>query len=234
MRIVFWNIQRLGESTPEVRSKAFEYLWRNRLFNPPADYIFLCELLQGATFPTPQNLTYRKENPYQLCYGCLDVNFADVVLNTYTPASTVAYQNVGFKDGNNFANLVDRALGFTLIKYGAQFLHTFVFHAPACKDSATKALFFLVCDLHEKLKGDIPWMVIGDLNVEPGDLVKLGLPFHLSDYIVAPAHPTKIGKTRDKVYDYVLCNFKANVRVQTIVCSPRHLGSDHYPILVEL
>lgn len=226
MKILFWNVQRLGHGTPQERKDAFTYLYEKRV---KPDLALFCELLPGGGFPKPNNLTYRRESIYQLCYGCLDENFADVPLASYTPDSTAEYQQAAFKGGNYFPNLVDRSVGY-LGNHGG--VEMYVFHAPATSGSARRAMSFLACDLDLK-HGLHPWLVIGDFNVEPDRLSLTDVGIELSCLVASPSEPTKISAKGDKTYDYVLCNFIDDVKVARIRCSPRTMGSDHYPILVE-
>ena len=111
-----------------------------------------------------------------------------------------------------------------------------------------QAVAFLACHLNYTYKNKA-WLVIGDLNVEPEDLVKVPVGIDLSGLILNTGEKTHIGKLRrirkarggevgllqgrDTELDYALCNFKNNARIARIRCSPRHHGSDHYPIVVE-
>lgn len=226
MKLVFWNVQRLGGGTPQARRQVIEDLVAKRV---KPDYAIFCELLQNIDFPTPYNLTYRRENPRQLCYGCIDTNGNSYQLKSYTPSATDDYKKAGFKGGNDFKQLADRSVAY-FAKVGG--VDVYAIHAPAGKGSAQKAMSFVACDLNQSFVNK-PWLLLGDFNVEPNILASSKVGIDLSSITAAPNEPTKIGKRRDRTLDYVLCNFVGSVSVSRVRCSPRTVGSDHYPILVE-
>ncbi|GLV54046.1 hypothetical protein KDH_08950 [Dictyobacter sp. S3.2.2.5] len=150
----------------------------------------------------------------------------------FIPEKTDTYKQAGFKGGNDFTNLADRALGFVGNVGGVD---VFVLHAPSGGQKngpAAKAVSFLACSLNEEY-GANPWLVVGDLNVEPFDLIQARVGINLVGLIKAPSDPTYIGRKKDKKYDYVLSNVTSGVFVDRIRSSPRGHGSDHYPIIVE-
>jgi hypothetical protein len=96
------------------------------------------------------------------------------------------------------------------------------------------AISFAVCSL-EAHHGSDPWILIGDLNIEPQMLYdkSLDVDIDLEDLISAPDRPTYIGGiggTPSK-FDYAINNIGATVTV--IRTSARFHGSDQLPILIE-
>ena len=241
MKIGFWNVERLSDGTDKDRKAAIKKVFRG--ISP--DYALFCELTTQCKFPKPWPLTYRKQSSSLLCYGCLDKDLDDIVLEAYLPDVTDDYRNANRKGGTDFRSLADRAVGHLGNVAGVE---VFVIHAPAGSSSAQKAVAFLACHLNYTYKNKA-WLVIGDLNVEPEDLVKVPVGIDLSGLILNTGEKTHIGKLRrirkarrgevgllqgrDTELDYALCNFKNNARIARIRCSPRHHGSDHYPIVVE-
>ncbi len=228
-RICFWNMRHLSDGTDDSRKNAITTVFKGI----KADYTLFCELTTKCVFPAFTNLTYRKESGAQLCYGCLDSDYDNIILTKYTPDATQAFSDAGFKGGNDFTELADRAVGYIGKVNGVA---VYVLHAPSGNKGrpAARALSFLACDLNAKYKAN-PWMVIGDLNVEPANLLTYSrtVGIAIGDLILTQAEPTYIGKKTNKLYDYALCNFVASAKIARIKCSPRSHGSDHYPIVVE-
>lgn len=228
-RLTFWNVRHLSAGSDDDRKNAIQAT----LKGCKADLMFFSELTTSSVYPAPQNLTYRKTNDHQLCYGCLNSAWNDVPLTRQIPTSTPDYRQGAFKGGNDFTELADRALGYygTVNAYG-QNIHIYMIHAPAAKGSAKKVMAFLGCYL-DSVHGANPWLLVGDFNVEPDELASAKVGIQLQDLILAPDEPTKIGKKRDKTYDYALCNFKTHATIKRVRTSARFHKSDHYPIAIE-
>ena len=159
MKIGFWNVERLSDGTDEDRKTAIKTVFGG--ISP--DYALFCELTTQCKFPKPWPLTYRKQSSSLLCYGCLDKDQDDIVLEAYLPDVTDDYRNANRKGGTDFRNLADRAVGHLGNVAGVE---VFVIHAPAGSSSAQKAVAFLACHLNYTYNNKA-WLVIGDLNVEP-------------------------------------------------------------------
>ena len=183
-RISFWNVQRLGATTDAARQSVLLTLAKNTA----TDLNLYCELTTLCTIPIAQNLTYRKENASQLCYGAVDVKGVHVKLTTKTPLATNGYRNAGFKGGNDFSQLAVRALAYAGKIGGA---HVFTIHANS-SNKAIKVMSFIASSLNAEF-AQTPWIAVGDFNVEPqvlagapvgikvGDLIrKSGLPTHFT------------------------------------------------------
>jgi hypothetical protein len=224
MRIMFWNLRHLGAGTDEFRKKAIKTVYDG--LKP--DYALFCELVTTSTFPAPVNLTYRLQNPYQLCYGCLDSAGNNFGLTRSVPTVTDVYKEANFKGGNDFTQLADRALGYVGIVGGA---HLYVLHAPSGGGSARKAVSFAACYLDETWGNTAKWVMIGDLNVEPSPLALSPVGIELGGLIMDPEVTTYIGPTKDKTFDYAMANFDVSVGRARV--SPRSHGSDHYPVYAE-
>ena len=216
MRILFWNVQRLGGVTDDVRRTIIG----NVFYAMVPDLILLCELTTASLIPKAQNITYRVKGKYQLCYGAIDANGTDIPLTRVNPAAGPKYANQ-FIGGNNFSNLVNRALA--CVGFYNNY-NIYVFHAPACQFGAERALTFLTYAL-DALHPGANWLVIGDLNIEPWNLSD-----YVQNYVFQSSSNTYIGGI-PKMYDYVLSNNFAGFTLNTVV--PSGPGSDHLPIVLD-
>jgi hypothetical protein len=232
---MFWNMQRLGKTTAQERTRAMQTIRKTRV---QPGRMFCCELLAGSTDLRAQNLTYRKKNAYQLCYGAQLEDGTNIQLQLYVPQASQAYRDAGYKGGNDFTQLCDRAVGYAGRADGVEL---FIFHAPA-SNNAVKTVSFLVSHLVERYGGPVSqnpaaqrWMVLGDFNVTPDKLKKSKVPLPWDEYILAGAVPTHPSRTRDSTLDYALCNYVNTIPRPTIVpvrISPRLNPSDHRPFQV--
>lgn len=216
MRLLFWNVQRLGASTDDARRTILGQV----LYARAPDHVALCELTTASTIPMHQNITYRHQNPWQLCYGFFDHNGTTQPLARVNPAAGVGYAGQ-FLGGNNFANLVDRALAHAGNIGGYE---VYVIHSPAYQTGANRAITFLahsLATLHGGINVGTPWMVVGDFNVEPHVTSAFVQGFILN------SGATYIGGL-PKAYDYVLTNRPGHVGVTTLI--PSGPGSDHLAI----
>lgn len=232
-KIFFWNVQRLGQGSEQARTKAIKTVMKS----VGADLYLFCELTKQCPFPASQNLTYRKEDARQLCYGCLNAQSQIVELEEVTPLVTDAYKQAGYKGGNDFRALTDRAVGYAQKVDGVDI---YVIHAIARSSEAEKVMAFLACYLDSVHKKK-PWLVIGDFNVIPDKLRLSRVGIAISDLMryTRISEPTFIGKLSElgrsrvrKRLDYALTNI-ADARVSIIRCSPRLHNSDHFPIVAE-
>jgi hypothetical protein len=214
MRLMFWNVQRLGASTDNARRTILS----SAMYAQAPNFVLLCELTTASQIPQAQNITYRRENPWQLCYGAFDSNAQTIMLTRQNPYAGQGYAGL-FDGGNNFANLVDRALAYAGV-YNNH--HVYVIHSPANQDGAERAITFLTYALNARHNGAY-WLVVGDFNVEPQNT---------SAYV--QGHIVNDGATFisgvPKAYDYALTNNTANVTVGSL--NPGGLASDHLPIIV--
>jgi endonuclease/exonuclease/phosphatase family metal-dependent hydrolase len=233
-KIFFWNVQRLGKGSDLARTKAIKTVIKS----VNADLSLFCELTRQCGFPASQNLTYRKEDERQLCYGCLDAASKTVELDEVTPLVTDAYTQAGYKGGTNFRELTDRAVGHAKKVDGVEI---YVIHAKAQSSEAEKIMAFLACYLDDLYKTTTPWLVIGDFNVIPEKLKRSRVGINLNDLMryTRVSEPTYIGKLSElgrsrvrKRLDYALTNI-TDARVSRIRCSPRLHNSDHFPIVAE-
>lgn len=221
MRFIWWNMQRLGRGTDTNR--AFGMAAVLGLDTPEVS--LLCELTTQCVDPLPLNYTYRAVTNGQLCYSVVAGTAAPNPPGIFTPGpATACYQQARFKGGDNFTRLTNRAPGLTVIAG----VPVYFFHAPASKSRAKKAVSYLACFLNET-HGNNPWILVGDLNIEPGDLEKAPVGINLADLIKEPDAPTfAVGLAGAKKYDYALSNI-ADLEVTVLNGSGY---SDHEPILV--
>ncbi|MGJ4788452.1 endonuclease/exonuclease/phosphatase family protein [Leptospira koniambonensis] len=224
-KVFFWNLKRLGAATEDIIQDKI----KARTEENTPDIVFLCELSTKATFPDPQNLTYRKESAYQLCYGCYkNSDKSKGILQKYTPIATDGYKSAGYKGGNDFTDLADRAVAYYGIVDKA---HLYTFHAPSRHDDV-RAMAFLAASLN-KLHSRAPWVLIGDFNIDPNLLAKAPVGINLADLIL---HTREATHERGGILDYVLTNIdKESIKLEVRGRFTRELEglTDHIPILVE-
>lgn len=224
-KIAFWNVQRLGAGTDAGRKAVLTSLAAN--WKKPDAHSY-CELLTSCDWPPPQNMTYRKENDHQLCYGALKQNGASFLLGKVTPEATDGYRDAGYKGGNDFTQLADRALAKVGKIGGAQ---VYVIHAPA-SNNAVKVMSFIAASLNAT-HGTDAWLVVGDFNVEPEVLAEQNPGIEINDLIRASGSNTHYSKANNswKELDYALANFP--VKVWAANPSGWYPHSDHSPILLQ-
>ncbi|MFC7545832.1 hypothetical protein [Plantactinospora sp. GCM10030261] len=218
MNIMWWNLQRLGATTQQVRTRPIELVHGTI----PAHLYVFCELTPECVAPSPQQYVYRRRNGRQLCYGVIGRNLQNPPCVRYTPAPTACYSNAGFKGGNDFTNLADRAPGHTVLTDGTPLYYL---HAPASTNTAIRAMTFMACDLIAR-HGAAPWLMVGDFNVEP-DRLRARAPQPIGRLIKKTGLPTHLGR-HPRELDYVLSNIR-----DVEITHWSGLGvSDHKPILV--
>ncbi|MGJ4788451.1 hypothetical protein [Leptospira koniambonensis] len=226
MKLMFWNTQRLGQSTDDASVK----LIQDTIAKYKPDLHILCELTTSATAFTPQNLNYRRPNDFQLCYSYYDARVGKSInLIKIVPESTDDYKEALFKGGNDFTRIADRALAYAGRVGG---VHLYALHAPA-SGNALKAASFVACHLNESHQED-PWILIGDLNVTPDTLKESKVGIDLNSLILDPGIPTHI---KGKTLDYALSNIdirkdKDKRSIQIGVGDLNKDASDHAPIIL--
>jgi hypothetical protein len=222
-KIAFWNVQRLGAGTDDARKKVLTEL---ATFWKP-DLNLYCELTTGSTVPAAQNMTYRKESASQLCYGAVTGAGAHVGLTKYTPLVDAGYKNAGYKGGNDFTQLADRAVAFAGNIGGADI---YVIHAPAA--TGIKAMAFIAASMNAHY-GGTAWLVVGDFNVIPSVLGAAPVGIDVSSLVRNSGLPTKYYEATKKwsEYDYALANFPVAVKAMRATRWTDY--SDHGPILLE-
>jgi hypothetical protein len=200
-------------------------------WNP--DLFLTCELTRACDFPIPQNLTYRRENRRQLCYGALDNDDDIVALDKIYPTSTAAYAACAFKGGNDFTQLADRAPGEA--DSGAIFpaVDIFVIHAPATMASGRKAMAYIAAYMQERYAAGGEWIVVGDFNVGPGYLTASGIPGigNLIKRSGVATHRSRRSRSGTEL-DYALTSI-AGLTVRAMRYTRWRNLSDHGPILLE-
>lgn len=189
-----------------------------------ADVLILCEVMPSFTHLGVVNLNYRRATPHQLCYSAIEVSTGQTInLLRYEPAASDDYSAAGFKGGKVFSSIADRGIGH--FQYNG--VDIYVIHAPA-SHNAIKAVSYAACSLNE-LHGINPWLLLGDMNVEPAQLASAGVGINLNDLILTQSEPTH---TSGKILDYALCNFVQSAQIERLRASLRVASSDHYPIRI--
>ncbi|MGJ4747999.1 hypothetical protein ACQV5M_16695 [Leptospira sp. SA-E8] len=238
MKFIFWNVERLGAATDAtIKDSILDVTKEHR-----PDVAAFCELTSKNVYPKPINYSHRQNKDQQLCYGVLDYSTdpptdlkADKI-EEYLPQSTDNFEKAGFKGGNNF-HAHSPLRGVACLKdLGG--LDIFVFHAPGGDGLAS--VLFLLCSLHVTYRK--PWLLVGDLNVEPKEITELVQKYYaidipIDDLIVNPGQPTRFNwKTgKHKEYDYAFTNMKKRTEFRIGALRQTRLMaeySDHVPIIL--
>lgn len=224
-KVAFWNLERLGVAPDQTRQDAMIDV----LATWKADVTLVCELSTKATFPPATNLTYRKQNAHQLCYAAWNNAGAALPLTKVTPQSTPEYKSAKQKGGNSFSQLASRALAFAGL---VDDVNLYTIHAPA-SHMAKKVMAFVGCYLDSHWGSNGLWLVVGDFNVTPEELIAVNTQIDLLSLIRRSKRFThKSRKTNTvKELDYALANFPCTVKRRPVDTWFDH--SDHSPILVE-
>ena len=229
MKLLWWNTLRLSAESDDKKVNAIEAT------QGEADFSFFGEVMESGGGDA---MNYRKSTGHQLGYTAYAGNNVQQ-LQVYEPADQDMGAS-GFKGGSKFSGISDRKCAYKLCKGNAGDIHVYIFHAPASSSGGAKAVAFLAVALNA-LHGGQPWVLIGDLNVEPEDLKKQcrALPIKIEDLIVEPPEATFVGKvgstSAPKKYDYALSNINRNaLNLRVLKRSPRLGQSDHLPIVLEI
>ncbi len=250
VKIGFWNLRRLSGASSEEKDA---YI-KSTVKRLGVDIMMMCEVVgddsgddneeesDGDTEMTDaspfsivgQNLSYRKKNPWQLCYSCMDKDGKDVKLVRYEPTASDLYAKFAFKGGNNFSRLVDRGVAHYAMPVASGTLHVLGFHAPANDASATKAVSYVLSHLSENvrdLRGQ-KWLFLGDMNVEPADFnARTNRTF--SNWMANSGSATYHGWTSDKEYDYGFTNV-SGWEITNYRRTLRAANGDHNPVTIKV
>lgn len=221
MRIMWWNTYRLGLNTEQARRVGIEN--SRKQWGTLPEVVIFCELTPTGTNPLPLSFNFRRPTGKQLCYGVAngDGTLPAPEAKRFEPGpATDCYKDAGYKGGNTFSNLINRAPG----KIDVGGVPVYFLHAPAYASKAVKPLNYLACDLSAR-HGTDPWVLVGDFNIEPDQLRRRLSPANLADLIKEPDRATH---RRGRKLDYALSNMDTLV----VTVGARHGLSDHNPILV--
>lgn len=230
--LMFWNVERLGAGTDADIKDGIVYVADAQ----KATYEAYCELTQACQVMTPWNLTYRKKKSQQICYGARQYTAlpnpvvypipTQMVMTRVVPLTTPAYQQANYPGGNDFTKLTARAPASYAMALNGVFV--FVYHAPANAAKAERAVAFLACYLTAAYPAN-NWLLIGDLNVEPGQLANSGVGIPLAQMIVSTGEPTH---QKYKELDYAISNNPNMFKIWRVKANQRYQLSDHRPICV--
>ncbi|MGJ4748000.1 hypothetical protein ACQV5M_16700 [Leptospira sp. SA-E8] len=230
-RLLFWNVQRLGAGTDNVvRNGLIEIARRYR-----SDFNIFCELTPQCPYPKAINYAHVRNKDDQLCFGFMGSDLSDQagLAEEYVPVITDEFRDAHFKGGANFRAFSSRGV-VRLKNFGG--LDVLAFHAPG--GNGLKAVSYVIASLNETY-GRKPWLLVGDLNVEPKVLKESKISLQIADWIKPPDDITYRNKGSNgfwtgKEYDYAVANIAAPVTV-TVTPDTRAMEklSDHLPIIVE-
>ncbi len=248
MKFLFWNVQRLGSSTPGSKERIIEQVLAEAITLHHVELAFLCEVTSSMTVGgvgINKQVHVIKRGTHaqaaQLGYASIDADLNEVALEQYEMPKFK--DTFGFaaprKGGNEFTRQSKRFVAFAGEHDGA---NLYVYHANASAKGA-----FLVAWVIEALRqeDDGDFLLVGDLNSEPAavqtQLDQLGVDRSLFEFgDNGHTHNAKTGLT--KTYDYAIGGF-GNVPVVTKLDISGAIGhysqnpaadmSDHLPIVVE-
>lgn len=251
MKFLFWNAQRLGGGSPEMRSAILEGVIASAFVDDGAAGALLCEVTSSTTLSDAQinkQVSVRKRtvrgDSAQLGYAAIEsdlgqMEMTQALISNY---SGVFGTPVPKKGGNMFDKQSKRFVA-SIGEVGGT--NVYVYHANASARAA-----FLVAwvaeDLRQQDNGN--FVLMGDLNCEPAAVVNAlttqgadATDFKIRDG--GNTHNAKTGPT--KTYDYAISGAGVPLAV-TVKDITRNLPphpltgrpdpadySDHLPILVE-
>ncbi|MCC4633306.1 MULTISPECIES: endonuclease/exonuclease/phosphatase family protein [Xanthomonas] len=249
MRILFWNVQRLGTGTPGSKQKIMEQVVAEAFHLHNAEFAVLCEVTSdlelGGVAINKQVVTAKrsaKGTKAQLGYAAIDDDLDESILMRFNPPSfrDVFGTSPWKKGGGEFTKQSKRHVACLGDLNG---ISLYVYHANA-SGKAAFLVGWVAEALHQLHNGS--FVLMGDLNCEPAALI-LAMQESGSDlnfFNVAfngNTHNAKIGVS--KVYDYAVSgsNVATNVEVLNIAPAVANFSqsinplddiSDHCPIIV--
>ena len=188
-----------------------------------------------------QNITNRKANPAQLCFGAINGDGNEVKLTPHVPQSTAMYTALNFGGSNLWRNLADRGIGHyrdDVVQNNTTLftVDNFFFHAPsggskgAKPSKAARAISFLLSDLveHGKTNGFNYWIVLGDMNVSP-DQFDAWTNKVFAAYMVRSGQVSFFNRKTSSELDYGFTNIEG-AWLDTYRRSTRATNGDHHPV----
>ncbi|HEU0077719.1 MAG TPA: hypothetical protein VFQ76_08745 [Longimicrobiaceae bacterium] len=252
MRILFWNVQRLGGGTGELRSAILEGVIASAFYDDNAEAAVLCEVTSGTTLSNAtidKQITVAKRttkgSKAQLGYAAIESDLStmemeQVLVSDY---SDVFGTPVPKKGGNMFDKQSKRFVAFAGTVGGT---NLYVYHANASA-RAPFLVAWVAEDLRQQDGGN--FVLVGDLNCDPAAVVNAltsqgANPAHFHVRNGGNTHNAKKGVS--KIYDYAICGVANNNLAVTVKNIRPHLpvnqltnlpddslSSDHLPILVD-
>ncbi|HUC00492.1 MAG TPA: endonuclease/exonuclease/phosphatase family protein [Solirubrobacterales bacterium] len=224
MRIMWWNVKRLGLTTDTARKEGIQNF--KKQWSQLPEVVILCELTPAGDYPKPLSYAVSKKTGRQLCYGVVsgDGLSPDPASEIFVPSGpTASYLQQKYKFGGSFRNLVKRTPGVLSVNQ----VPVYFFHAPARASKAVRPVGYLASYLDE-LHGTDPWVLLGDFNIEPDQLRTSRIGGAIAHLIKDPDRPTWHSPTRSKKLDYAISNIP-----NLVVSVGLDRGfSDHNPILI--
>jgi hypothetical protein len=229
MKILFWNVQRVGGTTSEQRNLMFESVIA-QFIRDGGDMILLCEVtsdfvLSGNQFEKVGVRPRRTDSltRQQLGYAAFDrdLNNIPIQIEDITRFSVNFEDRITFRGGDSFSNQSNRYV----IKIGDE--NIFLYHSNASYKSQV-----LVPWVANHLSNSYSqFVLIGDLNVNP-DEWRYEIP-NTESVFAGPTHGVS------NTYDYAV--FRSGLNATVAKMDSRKFAieagishSDHLPIIVEV
>ncbi|MCX2836365.1 hypothetical protein [Microbulbifer thermotolerans] len=243
MRLLFWNTQRLGKGSPELKYIYTEGVLAEGFSNLGVDIAVLCEVTSGLTIgPSALDKQVvvakrtRKRTQAQLGYAGLASDLTQIQM---TPAPIRNYSiatSTGWllKGGTKFDNQSKRRVAYLGQDRGVG-PHLFMYHANA-SGKAAALTSWVAKSCNEETAGR--FLLVGDFNCSP---IQLEATMRINNITGPGIFWDKNLKTHNakhhdmvNVYDYAICSgFYCEVKaIDTRGFIPREVMSDHLPILV--
>jgi hypothetical protein len=261
MKILFWNVQRLGSGTPTRRKEVFEAVFAEAVVVRDVEYALFCEISasliasDGNTINKQLMMAKRtkKKSSGQLGYAGLTADMTELPLvKADLPSHDEVFGMPSWRKGGNYFDRISKRMVGHVGKLGGRDIYCYHANASAL---GGMLVAWAAAHLHQKHKGK--FVLLGDLNAEPGN-VQTQLQWRKIDpghFVCATGGSTHNAKTDLKTtYDYAIggnghdlqvtaLNIRDTVREFTRTQNGVNDGnldsttnenmSDHLPIIVE-
>jgi hypothetical protein len=254
MRIVFWNVQRLGGSSPDLKKLLIEGVLAE-LFKLDVTWALLCEVTSDTKLgqvPIQKQLALvkrsKKKSQSQLGYAWLkkDLSTGQLSRHPIDPLQILmpSGENVRIsKGGSYFQKLSKRVVAYVGQDQPPVGPLVYLYHANASSKAAhlvTQAVATCVEDVDKTAA--LGFLLVGDLNCEPLSLssyLEVNLKDRAGEVDVAHGGKTHNARTGlNTIYDYAVhsSNLMCEVAAFDIQHAMKNFGKknlpDHLPILV--
>ena len=255
MRLLFWNVQRLGGGSPELKKALIEGVMAE-VFKLDVEWVLLCEMTSDTEFgdvPIQKQLAVGKQtarkSTAQLGYSWIrnDLTVGDLQVQMIDPMQVYAPsgENVRLcKGGSYFHKLSKRNVVYVGQDQAPVGVNIFMYHANSSYKSPRLVTQVVSTCVYDTIgTGDLGFLLVGDLNCEPDTLLPW-LDVNLEPEVRAtvdvtwggPTHNARDGAT--SVLDYCVHSRHLTCEVKTVPLDGvmQNVGRknfpDHLPILV--
>jgi len=257
MRLLFWNVQRLGGNSPELKQILIEGVMEEA-FRMDVEWILLCEITSDTEFsevPIQKQLAIGKQksrkSTAQLGYAWITSSREGGELQPQMIDPMVVYSPSGdnvrmSKGGKYFEKISKRTVAYVGQDQGPNGVNIFMYHANASGKAlrlVTQVVSTCVNDTDGC--GALGFLLVGDLNCDPtalqswlkvnltkNEYKSVGVAWDKQQY----THNARQGATRTLDYcvhsSNLTCEVKALPLDGVMQNFERENFPDHHPILV--